>query len=69
LVFIDDSDADVPPRIIPASTTAQEPSESATPASAGTPKTSRDMVVYGALLDAPIRVRHYSHHTSGDVDH
>ncbi|KAJ1733924.1 hypothetical protein LPJ61_001331 [Coemansia biformis] len=55
LLFIDEEDPDALPRVIP-STTKPDTLAPEKPAA----KHSREMIIYGALLDAPLRIRHYA---------
>ncbi|KAJ2775396.1 hypothetical protein IWQ57_000451 [Coemansia nantahalensis] len=64
LVFIDEDDPDASPRVISANVAQEHP-----PSPTAAAKAPREMVVYGALLDAPFRVRRYAHsQTPGGPD-
>ncbi|KAJ2119052.1 hypothetical protein IW147_006158 [Coemansia sp. RSA 720] len=55
LFIVDESDPDLPPRIIPAT-----PPPVSTVSTPSQPAPNRELAMYGALLDAPLRIRRYS---------
>ncbi|KAJ2611258.1 hypothetical protein H4S08_003247 [Coemansia sp. RSA 1365] len=67
LLFVDEQDADLPACIVPANIASAGPlkksSSHSSAASVGSSKSdhlrTREMIIYGALLDAPLRIRRY----------
>ncbi|KAJ2806076.1 hypothetical protein H4R20_001828 [Coemansia guatemalensis] len=68
LLFVDEQDVDLPARVVPANIAAVRPlkksSSHSSASSVGSSKSedqrTREMIIYGALLDAPLRIRRYS---------
>ncbi|KAJ2078267.1 hypothetical protein H4R24_004601 [Coemansia sp. RSA 988] len=68
LLFVDEQDVDLPARIVLANVAAFRPlkksSSHSSASSVGSSKSddqrTREMIIYGALLDAPFRIRRYS---------